>query len=271
MGLVRKVMVEPFYRIFFGRPLNDDVALERDDWPAGSSALPGSRALVVTAGGVGGFDLSGTALRFLLAAEGLPYAIHIFPWGHGFGRWFADLTDVTNRDTQARLLADAMARFRNASADIPLFFVGKSGGSGVIVKALERMEERSVERVILLAPALSPEYDLSTSLRAVTRDMVVFWSPLDVFFLGLGTRVFGTADRVKTAGAGMTSFRIPPAIGKPALESDRASQYAKLRQIRWTSRMAASGNLGGHFGPDSPLFLKKYVVPLLRTGTVDLC
>jgi hypothetical protein len=31
--------------------------------------------------------------------------------------------------------------------------------------------------------------------------------------------------------------------------------------------MAASGYLGGHLGPDSPVFLKNYVVPLLRTGT----
>jgi hypothetical protein len=30
--------------------------------------------------------------------------------------------------------------------------------------------------------------------------------------------------------------------------------------------MASTGYLGGHVGPDSPAFLRKYVVPLLRAS-----
>ena len=192
------------------------------------------------AGGVGGFDLSGTALRYVLAAEGLPYAIHVFPWGHGFGRWFADLTDVPNRDGKAAQLADAVRRFRARQPDVPIFLVAKSGGSGVVVKALEQLEEGSVERTILLAPALSPDYDLTAALRAVARDMVVFWSPLDVFLLGLGTRVFGTADRVKTVSAGMVGFRVPPvARGVPG----RCPARRPVRQ-------AAPGAMGPADGGD---------------------
>ena len=44
--------------------------------------------------------------------------------------------------------------------------------------------------------------------------MVVFWSPLDVFILGAGTRVFGTADRVRTASAGLVGFRTPAVPGR---------------------------------------------------------
>ncbi len=62
--------------------------------------------LVLVAGGVGGFELCGTGLRFVMAAQGLDYAIHVVPWGHGFGRWFADLTNVAHRD----LKADAACR-----------------------------------------------------------------------------------------------------------------------------------------------------------------
>ena len=40
--------------------------------------------------------------------------------------------------------------------------------------------------------------------------MVVFWSPLDVFVLGLGTRVFGTIDRVRSVSAGLVGFRGGP-------------------------------------------------------------
>ena len=91
--------------------------------------------------------------------------------------------------------------------------------------------------------------------------MVVFWSPLDVIVLGAGTRIFGTIDRVKSRRRG--AGRVPHA--GPA-DDARSAQYAKLRQVRWRPGMASTGYLGGHVGPDSPAFLRKYVVPLLRVA-----
>jgi pimeloyl-ACP methyl ester carboxylesterase len=266
MIALTRLLVEPFYRLIYGRPIADALPPVED----GSQGEGGRRqALVVVADGVGGLDLCGTALRYVLAAEGLDYAIHVLPWGHGFGRWHADLTNVANRDLKAGVLAQAIRRFRSGQPHDPVFLVGKSGGSGVVVKALEQLGESMVERAILLAPALSPEYDLTGSLRAVSKEMVVFWSPWDVFILGAGTRVFGTADRIRTAGAGLVGFRIPETSG--ATVSDSNGQYAKLRQVRWVPRMAASGYLGGHLGPDSPVFLKNYILPLLRTETDRVC
>ncbi len=87
--------------------------------------------------------------------------------------------------------------------------VAKSGGAGIAVRALEWLADDAVERAILLAPAISPRYDLTAALRAVRREIVVFWSPLDVVVLGAGTRLFGTIDRVKTVGAGLVGFRVP--------------------------------------------------------------
>ena len=83
-------------------------------------------------------------------------------------------------------------------------------------------------------------------------------NPLDVFILGLGTRIFGTIDRVHDVSAGLVGFRVPD-----GLDDEGLRQYAKLRQVRWHPRMAPTGYLGGHVGPDSPPFLKRYVVPLL--------
>jgi hypothetical protein len=274
MIALTRILVEPLYRLIFGQPIDDALPFLHDGPPgeptapdaagSGSEAADSRRrGLVLVASGVGGFDLCGTALRYVMAAEGLNYAIHVFPWGHGFGRWFADLTDVSNRDLKAALLADEVRQFRASRPDNPVFLIAKSGGCGVVVKTLEQLEEESVERAIFLAPALSPGYDLTTALRAVRREMVVFWSPLDLFISGAGTRVFGTADRVWTASAGLVGFRIPPPLTVSGSHLD--GPYAKLRQVRWAPRMAASGYLGGHLGPDSPVFLKNYVVPLLRT------
>jgi pimeloyl-ACP methyl ester carboxylesterase len=280
MNLLSRLLVEPLYRMLYGHPLLDGLPLATvSDSSNSPNTLPGDgsgadgrvplaretwpcRGLVLIADGVGGFDLCGTGLRYVLSAERLPYAVYVFPWGHGFGRWFADLSDVLNRDEKATLVADAVRQFRQRQPDDPVFLVAKSGGSGVVVKALERLEENSVERAILLAPALSPTYNLGLALRAVRHEMVVFWSPLDVVVLGAGTRLFGTSDRVRGASAGMTGFLAPAT--KSNGEGSAPDGYEKLRQVKWTPRMAGSGYLGGHLGTDSPAFLRRYVVPLLR-------
>jgi hypothetical protein len=80
--------------------------------------------------------------------------------------------------------------------------------------------------------------------------------------LGAGTALLGTVDRVRTAGAGLTGFREPPGLDDPG----RALYAAKLRQVRWGWRMATTGYFGGHIGPDSPWFLRRFVVPLLTAG-----
>lgn len=215
--------------------------------PAESEAEPGS-GLVIVADGVGGLDLCGTALRHVMAAGGSLHRVRTLTWGHGFGRWHRDLTDVVNLGAQAAAMAAEVAAWRAARPGSPAFLVGKSGGTGVVVRALEGLPADAVEAAVLLAPALSPDYDLTRALEAVRREMVAFWSPFDVFVLGLGTRVFGTIDRVRSVSAGLVGFR---------------GEWAKLRQVRWRPSMARTGYLGGHVGPDSPAFLRRYVVPLL--------
>ncbi|HEY2158073.1 MAG TPA: alpha/beta hydrolase [Isosphaeraceae bacterium] len=221
--------------------------------PAEGEPGPGS-GLVLVADGVGGLHLCGMALKHVMGEGEARHRVRLHSWGHGFGHWHRDLTNVANRDAQARAMAAEVLAWRAERPCAPAFLVGKSGGSGVVVRALEELPRDSVEAAVLLAPALSPGYDLTRALEAVRREMVVFWSPLDVFVLGLGTRVFGTIDRVRSVSAGLVGFR-----------GDRA----KLRQVRWRPAMMRTGYLGGHVGPDSPAFLRKYVVPLLRAETAS--
>ena len=207
--------------------------------------------LVIVADGVGGLLLCGMGLKYVMGAEGGPHRVDVHEWGHGFGRWHADLTNVENHRAQAQALADRVVAWRADRPGTPVYLVGKSGGTGVVVRALEELPPNSVEAAVLLAPALSPGYDLSGALAAVRRELVVFWSPYDVFVLGVGTRLFGTFDRVRSASAGLTGFR------------DEAGPGGKLRQVRWRPKMMATGYFGGHIGPDSPAFLRTYVMPLL--------
>ena len=244
----------------------------RTDAPSRTSAAaaieaitrPGSPdgGLVLVADGIGGLDMCGRALARVVRARGLAYTTWIVHWCHGWGRWYADLTNAADLDARAADVADTIRSYRERRPDAPIFLVGKSGGCAVLVKALERLDEPSVERVVLLAPALSAGYDLAAALDNVRGEMVVFWSPLDVFFLGVGTGVFGTSDRIRGPGAGLVGFRTPAASDDPR----RVEAYRKLRQVRWVPGMSSTGYFGGHLGPDSPFFLAKYVAPLLRVG-----
>jgi hypothetical protein len=263
------IIIDPIYRLLLGPPA---IPWVRQAQPESGRVdeVRGSRGLVLVADGVGGLDLCGAGLAHVMGAEKLSHSILVFRWGHGLGRWLADLTDVAHRDAMAQSLADSIAQFKTDRPTEPVFVVAKSGGSGIVVKALERLDEHAVERVILLAPAISPGYDLTDALRAVRSEMVVFWSPFDLIILGAGTRVFGTMDRVRAASAGLVGFRKP--AGGPAGEpQSQAHPYDKLRQVRWRPQMASTGYLGGHLGPDSPSFLRKYVVPLLRVDDSTGC
>lgn len=253
MDMLYSSLVKGAFRTLYGEP--PDLSAENE-----------GQGLVLVADGVGGLDLCGTGLRYVMGSLKVPNTVRVVRWGHGLGRWHADLTNVRNRDQRAREIADEATAFRARYPGAPVFLVGKSGGTGLVVKALEHLPENTVEAVVLISPALSPRYDLSRALQAVRREMVVFWSPLDVFVLGFGTRIFGTIDRIKSVSAGLVGFRL--------LDTDddaKRRQYAKLRQIRWTPAMARTGYLGGHVGPDNPAFLRKYVVPLLRVADPEQC
>ena len=213
-----------------------------------------------------GSTCAGSALRYVLGAEELPYAIAVFPWGHGFGRWHADLTNAANRDAKAELIAESVAAIQDRAAErsgIPGRQIGRLGRRGQGARAAGRADQWSAW--CCWRRRFRPATTSPRALRAVRREMVVFWSPLDVIILGVGTRLFGTIDRVKTVSAGLVGFRVPPSAN---LDETTSQRYDKLRQIRWRPRMAATGYLGGHLGPDSPLFLRKYVVPLLRVEEI---
>jgi hypothetical protein len=237
------------FRLRYGEP---------PEIPAGTET-----GLLLVADGCGGLELCELGVHQVMGERGGLIRVRTIRWGHGFSRWYADLADAANHEAQARWVADQVREWVATWPAKPVFLVGKSGGAWIVVKALEKLPSGSVETVVLLAPAVSPGYDLSRALGAVARELVAFWSPLDLVILGAGTWLFKTADRVRSVSAGLVGFRVPT-----GLDDEGRSLYAsKLRQIRWRPAMAWVGYLGGHVGPDLPAFLRRYVVPLLTVPT----
>ncbi len=120
------------------------------------------------------------------------------------------------------------------------------------------MPPNTLERIVLLAPAVSTKHDLRPALRSTCRGIDVFTSSRDWVCLGLGTSLAGTTDRCwKASAAGKKGFQ--PIV---TCAEDEAL-YAKLREYPWNPSLTCTGHKGGHYGGYQPGFLRAFVLPLL--------
>ena len=118
-------------------------------------------------------------------------------------------------------------------------------------------EDRHVTQTVLLAGALSPDYDLSTALSRSERGITSFYSGGDFLYLGVGTLALGTIDRQHAVSAGAVGFRIPE-----HLNPERRRWYeSQLHEEPYRLEMLRSFNFGGHIGPVNRRFVAEWVAP----------
>jgi pimeloyl-ACP methyl ester carboxylesterase len=213
--------------------------------------------IVFVADGAGGYQRASLSIAAVSDQLRLPLYVRSFDWTHGQGRGLADVTDVEYARCQGRLLAEEVCRFRAAYPGVPIYLVGFSAGSTVTLAAAERLPADALERIVLLAPAVSAGYDLRRALASARRGMDVFTSEQDQFYLGLGTAIVGTSDGKREAAAGRVGFC------PPLLAPNEAWLGARLRQHPWNRGLTWTGNDGDHDGSLSPGYLKAFVLPLL--------
>lgn len=169
----------------------------------------------------------------------------------------AALIDRKHTDEQAAKIAEKVAAHRKAHPKGQIMLTGHSGGTGLIVFALEKLpKDVMVDGVLLLSPALSPEYDLSPALSHVKGRMYVFSSTFDYFVLGLGTKLFGTIDRKRGESAGRVGFVQPKDAAYP-------KQYEKLVSCPYDKGWLKYGNIGDHMSVMSRAFSRHVLTPLV--------
>lgn len=216
--------------------------------------------LVIIVEGIGGLDMIGKSADHSFKQVGLPHEIHHFKWPHGTGHFLRDLQDTQHVLKKADELAAFIKDYRAKHPNRPIYIVAKSGGTGLVLFALQALPAGSVERVILLSAAVSPTFDLRPALRATRRELVSFHSRNDRVILGWGTSKFGTIDRYYGNGAGLAGFVIPDGLSR----EDR-QLYLRLIQVPFTTRMLLEGaGNGSHHSTSMPWFLTSEVVPWLR-------
>jgi pimeloyl-ACP methyl ester carboxylesterase len=224
------------------------------------AAEPPKPGIVFVVGGIGGLDPLQAAAPLALPLAGVSHEVRVFEWTHGKARLLRDLQDTRYLLCQARRLAEDVRDVRRQHPDWPIYLMGHSAGAAVVLAAAEELPAQSLERIVLLSAAVSPEFDLRSALRATRHEIVSFHCGHDRLALQLGTSLFGTVDRVYGPAAGMEGFR-PPAD----LDADGLRLYEKLVQVPWRFDMALeSCGGGGHHATCMPLFLARRVAPWLQ-------
>jgi pimeloyl-ACP methyl ester carboxylesterase len=213
--------------------------------------------VVFVANGSGDFHTVSQNLMQAIAETSSPLEIETFTWSLGYGRYLFDHISHDNHLAQGRLLAGRVLAYRQFHPNRRIYLIGHSAGCAVILAAAERLPPGSVDRIILLAPSVSQEYDLRPALLTARSGIDVFHSSRDRWVLGLCMQIVGTADGGGCTAAGQCGFT--PVVSCPA----DAALYSKLRQHPWDPVVEWSGHAGGHYGSNQAGFLKAYVVPLL--------
>lgn len=206
--------------------------------------------------GIGGATFFHKMYLQALRTGGFDAEIHLHDWSRGRFPIVA-LQDYERNRRLARAFAARLTERHRRNPERPIYLSSESGGTGMLLWVLEELpDDVQVDVAVLIAPAVSPDYDLTPALRRVRKRMLVFQSPNDWFILGVGTNLFGTMDGVKTDAAGRVGFRMP--AGADPRQYEKLTTFRYAQGWRWTY-----GYGGGHFDCLAPRFASGFIAPLL--------
>jgi hypothetical protein len=230
--------------------------------PATAQSLATAQATVpyhLHLNGIGGYRYIDKYMLRGLQDAGLDGQVMAYDWT-GVDVGMGALLDKSRHKDQSAKVAEILTKAWREQPGRRITITCHSGGAGITMWALEQLPpEVKIDSIVLLASALSPEYDLSPALRHVTGKVYSFYSPYDSAVLGFGTRMFGTIDGTKTDASGRVGFK------KPANAAD-PDQYAKLVQLPYNSAWMKLGNVGDHIGWMTRPFAREVIAPAMLEG-----
>ncbi|MBC8107696.1 MAG: hypothetical protein H7Z14_13980 [Anaerolineae bacterium] len=190
-----------------------------------------------------------------LLGGGVDADLEIYDWT-GTDRGMIALMQTKRHQEQSTIVAQLIEKRVREHPGQRITITGHSAGTGIAVWALEKLpDDVMVDDLVMMASALSPQYDLTKALKHVRGQAIAFNSTLDVLILGAGTKGLGTVDRVKTDGAGRVGFEMPASGDK--------EQYTKLKQYPYDGDWLRFNNPGDHIGPMMRSFSKNVVASVI--------
>jgi hypothetical protein len=187
-----------------------------------------------------------------LAAGGNQDRIQLFHWGDGLPLFLVNLSSQNLHEASEKQLADYLTNLHKKDPASQIALIGHSGGAGVILGTLPRLNF-AIGPVILLAPAVSPDYNLKPALEHCSL-IHVFYSPDDDFWQGLGPQLCGNYDNAHRSGAGRYGF---------TLAGLDESEKARVLQHPYSKDWQKFGVYGGHFEWLRGAFAAEVLEPLI--------
>jgi hypothetical protein len=232
-------------------------AIEEDRRPMPEPEVVAGRVLILPGIRNTRFHLQSFAHRLAALVPG--FEIEIRPWG-------TPLLGISNLQAHernvetARAIAAEIAEWRRQHPAAPYYLIGYSGGGGLATLVVSALPAgTTIDRLVLVAPAIAPDFDMEHEILPRVSDFVVNYSSVRDLQVGLGTRVFGTIDRSDSASAG--------AIGFEATD-------AKILEWAWDERHRRFGHRGNHLGYLGRRWQDAFLLPacdpsLDRDGILD--
>ena len=216
--------------------------------------------LVVCLSGAGGMACEVERLRKGLYKGGVECALENFQWSRK--NVFNDQMDIEENRRQAALLARRIETYQLDYPARPVYLLGVSAGTGLIVWAIEDLKPgHSIDGVFLIASSLDAGYDLTRSLERIDDQMYIFYCLTDPL-LSVGSILIGTVDRRHSFAGGFGGFNTPK-------DADRYTEdiyHSKLTQRGWHLTDIFQGHMGGHLGASNPAFVRKHIAPLITAN-----
>lgn len=217
------------------------------------------KAFLLHLNGIGGERMCDHTLVDGLREGGFRAEVEFYDWTGGrIG--IEALQGRDRHEKEAKKIAEKLTAQHRAHPDVPIYVTSHSGGCGLAVWALELLpDDVQVECLLMFAPALSPDYDLSKAFRHVKRKAYAFTSKYDTIVLGTGTKMFGTIDGQRVEAAGLRGFVRPDAAD--------AEEYKKMETHAYRAAwLGQYGSAGSHICALRKKFAREYVARLLLTG-----
>ena len=211
---------------------------------------------VIYLDGAGWFGSAGS-VKAGLRAGGYAGAFETFTWTSFLGAP-ADHLLTTRSTLAARRLARRIARIRRDDPEGPIYLMGLSAGTAVVLKGLEELpEDVSVDYVVLFSSSVSARRDLSRALEHVGGRLYATCSPHDRLLASLAINADGSAG----ASAGRRGFTRPP-----GLDAQGRRLYAKVVNLPWKPSYTGFGWNGGHLRATSRAFVAAVVAPRILSA-----
>jgi pimeloyl-ACP methyl ester carboxylesterase len=184
-----------------------------------------------------------------MARFGLPeFDIDMRRWGTPFFGVLNLRASERNRSVAHQIATD-IAMWRREHPDDNLYLMGYSGGGGVVSLVLEALpDDVWIDRLVLVAPAISHEFEIQRHADAHVREFVVNYASERDKQVGLGTRYFGTIDRRYEYAAGYDGF---PGV------------FAGLAQWHWRAADRAFGHRGNHIAYLGRRWQRSFLLPAI--------